>query len=312
MKERIIGKYEGEEEGPLFICFGAMHGNEPAGVEAIDLVLKMLEVEPITNPGFTFKGRFLGLIGNFEAYQRKVRFINKDLNRSLDKDYVDSILSKDKKSLESEDKEMYELITLIREEIEDCKPERLVFLDLHTTSSYGGIFSLCYEEKESLDIAFAMHAPVVVGFTEGIKGTTMHYFNSNNFQENTISLSFESGQHEEQLSVNRAISAIINCLKEIGSIDAGHVENFHEEILIKYSKSLPKLTTLLIRHPITPEDNFEMYPGFRNFQKIKKGDLLARDKSGPIKAQEDGLLLMPLYQKKGEDGFFIVKEIETV
>ena len=33
--KRIIGRYEGNEPGPLFLCIGAMHGNEPAGVQAI-------------------------------------------------------------------------------------------------------------------------------------------------------------------------------------------------------------------------------------------------------------------------------------
>ena len=312
MKERIIGRYEGEEHGPLFICFGAMHGNEPAGVQAIELVLKMLEVEPITNPDFHFRGRFLGLIGNYKAYQQKLRFIDKDLNRIFIDDHIDYIFNTDDENLDSEDLEMKEIIHMVKAEVDAYKPEKLVFLDLHTTSSFGGIFSLCHENPESLKIAFALHAPVVVGFTKLIKGTTMHYFNNSNFKEDTVSLTFESGQHEEKLSVNRAISVIINCLKEIGSIDAHHVENFHEEILIKYSKSLPKLTALLTRHGIEPADHFEMKPGYVNFQSVHKGEVIAKDINGPIKVEEDGLLLMPLYQKKGEDGFFIVKEIKSL
>jgi len=43
---RIIGRYDGSEKGPMLVCIGAMHGNEPAGVRAIELVLKMLDVEP--------------------------------------------------------------------------------------------------------------------------------------------------------------------------------------------------------------------------------------------------------------------------
>jgi succinylglutamate desuccinylase len=289
-----------------------MHGNEPAGVQALELVLKMLEVEPISNPDFKFKGRLLGLIGNLKAYREGVRFIDKDLNRSLIKEHIDSLCCAPGDALDSEDLEMKELIEIVRKEIAQYQPEQLVFLDLHTTSSFGGIFSLCNENEESLKVAFALHAPVVLGFTKGIRGTTMHYFNNENFQKNTISLSFESGQHQEKLSVNRAISAIINCLKEIGCINENHVENFHEEILIRYSDNLPKLTHLLVRHAISPGDHFEMQPGYVNFQKIQKGEHIATDINGPISAGADGLLLMPLYQKKGEDGFFIVKEIDSL
>ena len=45
--ERIIGKYTQGLPGPLLVCIGGMHGNERAGIRAIDLILKMLEVEPI-------------------------------------------------------------------------------------------------------------------------------------------------------------------------------------------------------------------------------------------------------------------------
>jgi succinylglutamate desuccinylase len=50
-----------------------------------------------------------------------------------------------------------------------------------------------------------------------------------------------------------------------------------------------------------------MLPGFNNFDKIVKGQPLAKDKNGPIYASIDGYILMPLYQKQGEDGFFIIQ-----
>ena len=81
--KRLIGTYEGKEGGPLFICLGAMHGNEPAGVKAIEMVLKMLEVEPIRNADFVYRGVMIGLIGNKKAYAEGKRFVDKDLNRSF-------------------------------------------------------------------------------------------------------------------------------------------------------------------------------------------------------------------------------------
>ena len=52
-----------------------------------------------------------------------------------------------------------------------------------------------------------------------------------------------------------------------------------------------------------------MNPGYSNFQKIKEGEVLAKDKHGEIVSHTDGMILMPLYQKKGEDGFFIIREV---
>ena len=50
-----------------------------------------------------------------------------------------------------------------------------------------------------------------------------------------------------------------------------------------------------------------MKPGFKNFQAVTKGELLARYDDQDVKAEADGMILMPLYQAQGNDGFFIVK-----
>jgi succinylglutamate desuccinylase len=52
-----------------------------------------------------------------------------------------------------------------------------------------------------------------------------------------------------------------------------------------------------------------MIKGFTNFQIIQEGQLLAKDKNGSIFSPMSGYLLMPLYQAKGEDGFFIAEEL---
>ena len=125
-----------------------------------------------------------------------------------------------------------------------------------------------------------------------------------------IGIAFESGMHTDRLSVNRAIAAVINCMKIIGSVDPRVVENRYDELLVAYSKDLPKVSRLLYCHNIEPGDKFEMIPGYKNFQKVKKGQLLAHAKGKPIYAEKDGMLLMPLYQTQGDDGFFLIEEVE--
>lgn len=310
IKNRIIGRFEGSEKGPLLICLGAMHGNEPAGVRAIELVLKMLDVEPIKNPDFKYKGRFFGLIGNLTAFNASQRFLVKDLNRQFIEGHLDKIKQLPESELDSEDKELLALIETIQKEIEDYNPEKIIVLDLHTTSSYGGIFTICQETPEIIKMATALHAPVVTGFLEGIKGTTLHYFTKENTGVDTAAITFESGQHEEALSINRAVAGIICCMREIQSVKKEDVENLHEDILIKYSETLPMLTSLVEHHAIEETDQFKMVDGFTNFQKVEKGQIIAHDKNGDVKAQNSGRILMPLYQKKGEDGYFIVKDLE--
>ncbi|HHH50074.1 MAG TPA: succinylglutamate desuccinylase, partial [Saprospiraceae bacterium] len=262
---RIIGEYTGEKKGPLLICFGGMHGNELAGVKALELMFKMLEVEPITNPEFSFVGKLIGIRGNLRALKEGKRFIKKDLNRQWTLSNINRINNSKEEDLDAEDLEMKELLQVIHEKIDNYQPEKLVFLDLHTTTAYGGIFSIPSEDPESMKIAVELHAPVIKGLLKGIQGTTLHYFNNQNFSPQTVAVSFESGQHLEQLSVNRAIAAITNCMRTIGCVKAEHVENQHDSLLIEYSKGLPKIAEIIYCHSIQPEDEFKMAPDYSNF-----------------------------------------------
>ena len=307
--KRLIGRHTGQEHGPLLICLGGTHGNEPAGIQALDILFRLLELEPESNPEFRFCGRILGLKGNLRAIERGDRFIERDLNRQWTKENVDRVLQSDRNTLRAEDLEIRELHDFITAEIEDYQPSKVILLDLHTTTAYGGIFSIATDEPESVEIAVELHAPVMKGFLEGIRGTTLHYFNTQNMGVPTVAVCFESGQHQETLSVNRAIAAIINCMRTVGCVSSDDVENRHDALLIEYSRGLPKVSELVLTHHIEPEDNFRMMPGYKNFQEVHAGEVLAYDRNGPVRAEEDGLLLMPLYQKQGEDGFFLIRPV---
>ena len=311
--KRLIGEYSGHEKGTLVIALAAIHGNEPAGVLALRDLFQMLEDEPRKNPHFQFQGRIVGIIGNLQAYERKMRFVKKDLNRELTLENIE----KDKQHPQSmghnqlafEDLELIELMQCIDYQITTYKPEKIIVLDLHTTSAAGGIFTIVSEDEKSLDIALTLYAPVVKGLVKGLGGTTLHYFREENIGIPTVGICFEAGQHEDVLSVRRTIAWLVNCLRTIGCLNAHDVESSHDEILRGYSKNLPNAVQVIDNHHIMPNDDFKMLPDYQNFQALKKGEILAYDKNGAIKSPEDCLILMPLYQPQGSDGFFLVKEI---
>ena len=178
--DRLIGRYEGKEKGILFIALGSIHGNEPAGTKALELMFKMLEVEPITNPNFSFKGRFIGLRGNLRAIQAGKRYLEKDLNRQWTVENVNRIMGSDRSILVAEDLEIREILELIHQEIAEYQPKKIVLLDLHTTTAFGGIFTIVTDDSDSLKVGIELHAPVIRGLLKGIKGTTLHYFNEEN------------------------------------------------------------------------------------------------------------------------------------
>lgn len=312
--ERIIGTYTGSEPGALVIVLGAMHGNEPAGVLALQEIFRMLEREPDINPDFAFRGRLLGLVGNRQAYTTRKRYLDRDLNRMWSPVHLRRIQQAEPESLQAEDRELAELLDLIHAELQAVQPEALILLDLHTTSADGGIFCIPSDDRASLRLAKELHAPVILGMLDGLEGTLLHYAAGNHFEicgypRYSVGAAFEAGQHDDPLSVSRAIAAVVNCLRAAGCIRPEDVDSRHEQILKTFSDPLPKVTKLRHIHHIRPGDAFDMRPGYVNFQPIQQGEHLANDVTGPVLAPEDGLILMPLYQPQGTDGFFVVKEI---
>ena len=308
-EERIIGIHEGDTDGPMVIAFGGIHGNEPAGILAMQELLAMIENEPNINPSFAFAGTLIGLRGNMQAIKLKKRYIKGDLNRRFTDQRVQRVLKAKKEILEAEDLEIREIIDAVKYFIQKYQPKKLIILDLHTTSSQGGIFSITSEDPESERIATGLYAPVVRGILAGIKGTTIHFFKTDNLGVDTTTVVFESGQHDNPLSVKYAISGIINCLRSVGCVQPVDVEAKHDNMLRDRCKGFPKITEIIYTHHIQPTDNFEMHPGYISFQSIQQGEILAKDKNGKVPSPFDGMILMPLYQKQGEDGFFIVKKI---
>ncbi|MBK8369985.1 MAG: succinylglutamate desuccinylase/aspartoacylase family protein [Saprospiraceae bacterium] len=305
--ERVVCSFEGGK-GPLFVVSAAMHGNETSGIAALKETCEILNHEKKTNPDLKFRGTFAGILGNIQAINKNVRYIENDLNRMWESDFVYDILKEDVNKQMNEVKEMHEIIITLRNYVITGKYNKLYLLDLHTTSS-DGIFVICTEDKESKQIAGHLHAPLVRGLLKGISGTTLHYFNKNNLGIEATALAFEGGHHEDPLSVKRMVAAIFNCMRSIGCIDDMDVHNSNDTLLMSYSKNLPKSVEVIYKYHVQDKTSWEMKPGFTNFDPVKKGQLLANDISGPVYCPLDGLILMPLYQKKGRDGFFIVKPL---
>lgn len=312
---RIIGHYQGQEAGPLVIAIGGIHGNEPAGVQALAQLFELLDEEPQINPGFVFRGELLALRGNVGALARGLRFQDQDLNRIWQDDRIKRL----RQELETpftestatyEEEELLELLNTIEIAIEEYQPTEVVLLDIHTTTAKGGIFTVTGDDMASLQLGAELYAPVIKGMLNGLTGTTLHYFRSNRFGEGIglRAITFEAGSHNDPLSVDRALAATINLLRGCGCVQEADVRTLHDELLQKHSANLPRLTQLVYVHRIKPEDEFRMQPGYQNFQPVDRNETLGRDKNGPVHAPCAGYILMPLYQEQGDEGFFIVED----
>ncbi len=305
--ERIIGHYRGADAGPLVVAIGGIHGNETAGVRALERLFEMLDEEPLINPGFNFKGEFLALRGNVAALREGKRFIDEDMNRIFRFREPGDLAFRS-----VEDRELYELLTAIETVHEESPLSELVLLDLHTTTADGGVFAVTGDDNPSLSLAAEMAVPVIKGMLSGLQGTTLHYFRDGHFNTDfhVRAVSFESGQHDDPESIDLALAATINLLRALGCVREEDVSSYHDDLLRKSASALPRMTELIYIHHIAPDgsDGFKMLPGFTNFQPVTSGTLLATDNDGEVYAPADGYLLMPLYQDQGDEGFFMVRD----
>ena len=78
--------------------------------------------------------------------------------------------------------------------------------------------------------------------------------------------------------------------------------------LARRAEGLPSVLDVRYRHVVSEEDEFRMHPGFRNFDVVDAGQELGADRAGPVRTAFAGRVFLPLYQRQGDDGFFIVRQ----
>lgn len=298
---RVLGDTGARENGPLLVCLGGLHGNEPCGVLALQRVLARLEQDDAA-----LRGRLIGLAGNRQALAACERFLDQDLNRIWLTDVFDQLRS----TALPRPRELDELEGLADElEVLSTYPRnRAFFLDVHSTSGGGSAFTSLDDTLANRALAFEIPVPHVLGLEEELAGTLVSYLN----ELGIPAIGFESGQHLDPLSVDRAESAIWIAMEAAGVLARGkRAEVAHaRDFLARQTAALPNVVEVLHRHPVEPEDAFNMLPGFESFQTIAEGQLLARDATGPVSAPQGGMILMPLYQGQGEDGYFVVRPVD--
>jgi succinylglutamate desuccinylase len=290
---------------------GALHGNEPAGVKALELIFEHLETERRNNPDFHFRGKLIGLIGNAQAYVTRHRFIERDLNRMWTPEQIAEIMASKPELLSAEHLEVRQLMDCITYELQSFKTEKCIFLDLHTTSADGGIFSIPTDEEESLALAKQLGAPAIIGLQASVHGTMLGFALTGGFSSDSdlppVCVAFEAGQHDSQHSIARSAIALVRCLRATGCVEQHDLIDFAGKLTLPFLSYVPPVVHFRYAHHIEASDGFKMRPGYANFQPIQLGEHLADDVHGPVLSPEKGLILMPLYQAKGSDGFFIVQ-----
>lgn len=297
---RTIGNWIGDATGPTLIVVGSIHGNEPSGRLALSRVSSFVEANEAR-----LKGRILFLTGNLEASRTGVRFIDSDLNRHWTRENILRNSAAATVGPVCEDKEQVELLQIVRDILQSATDEVYV-LDLHSTSAGGAPFATVGDTMRNRRFAMKFPATILLGIEEQLDGTLLEFLNN----EGAVTLGFEAGQHDDPASVDNHEALVMLALIHSGIILKDDLQGF-EKFEHRLLAAMPRHKIIEIRHrePVRPEQGFQMAPGFVNFDPVRKGQILAKDRSGEIVAPESGLIMMPLYQSKGEDGFFIARPV---
>jgi succinylglutamate desuccinylase len=296
--DRIIGRY-GALPGPRLICIGGLHGNEPAGVLALRRVLDTLEIR---RP--PFNGLIVAIAGNISALRAGRRFLERDLNRRWSPRGIER--AETSRGAPAEDGEQAELISVLRKELEGDRSDTRV-IDLHTTSAEGPPFLTLADTLRNRSFAQRIGLPLVLGIEEQIDGALLEVLTA----VGPITLGVEGGQHDDPVSVDHHERVIWMALIAGGHVREADVPEAREmrQALRAALQDLPMIFEVRYRKPVGEGDRFTMRPGYRNFQRISAGEVVAHDGKGPVTAPEDGRMFLPLYQELGDDGFFVVRDV---
>ncbi len=300
---REIGRILGDAPGPTLIAVAGIHGNEPAGVGAARRVLATL-----ARRQGRMVGELVALAGNLGAMRQGVRYRERDLNRVWTKARIADVEARARSGapLDAEDEEQIELLRAIRAAIARARGP-VYLIDLHTTSAHGLPFVLFGETLKQRRFTSAFPLPLMVGLEEQLDGVLSSYWTT----QGIVTCGVEGGQHDDPGSIDNLEAVLLLGAESAGLLGPGITAETGAAyaLLERRRGDLPRVMEVVSRRAITPADEFVMEPGFLNLARARAGQLLARDKSGPIRASKDGFVILPLYQGQGADGFFWGREL---
>jgi len=302
-RERFLGSY-GDESGPLVVVIGGIHGNEPGGVLAAERVLARLRE---TRP--RMRGRVVCVVGNLGALHGADRYRSQDLIRMWSEESLARSATSDPEDDDAEMREQRELLAFFAG-VSLASVEDVVVLDLHSSSADGPPFSIMADTLQNRRIGFGLPIPVILGLEENLDGTLLGHFARKGY----VALAVEGGRHEDEKTAEHLEAAIWLSLVSAGALKPADVPELeaHRASLLAVGAGLPRVIETCYRHALEEGHRFRMEPGFTTFHRVNKGQLLAHDDGGPVRSPDKGLVMLPLYQGQGSDGFFIGREVGWV
>jgi len=269
MKDQSITKVIGQMPGSTVAVFAGIHGNERAGVLAMNKVRQSIHVN---------KGVVYFVLANPEAVAQSVRYLEKNLNRLFDPGNTGQTI---------EDRRARELMKIL--------DQSDALLDLH---GYNGPEDepFIITGKKGLEIAKRLDFRHVVSeISKAGDGATDCYMES--IDKPGLCLECGSNFRPEQY-VGLAEKSIYQFLQFYGLID--EIVPFNS-----VNQNTFNVKNIVIRQ----SDNFSFSRDYKNFDKLEADSVFARDGERAYVAKENEYIIFPRpNQKIGQEAFTIIEK----
>lgn len=259
----------GAEAGPTLAIFAGLHGNETAGVLALQELIPKLKIT---------KGKIFFAYANPPAIAANVRMVNKNMNRCF---------NDNNDGTEPEDIRARELMAVLD------KSDAL--LDLHMFHDDDGVpFVIC--EGDAVTIARKFDVDIIsTNWDAAEPGATDGYM----FRHGKIGICIECGPISKAAEYKEfSIQTVYQFLKHFDMIDGDIAFSTKPKRVVRANHAVHKSS-----------ENFALAEGFHNFDKLTAGQTIAVDGEETYIAKNGEYIIFPRYNARvGEEAFILGTE----